>query len=100
MEPRVGNRIARLMRGGNLYEATITGVEDRRLDIIIRETYKSPSQANVASFPSRSGAAYGGYVPPSQVMGGYDVADEENELPARRENRHQGLVQRRHRAGR
>lgn len=81
VEPRVGNRIARLMRGGNLYEATITGVEDRRLDIIIRETYKSPSQTNVVSFPSRSGAAYGGYVPPSQVMGGYDVADEENELP-------------------
>ena len=81
VEPRVGNRIARLMRGGNRYEATVTSVEGRRLDVIIRETYKSPSQARVVSFPSRSGAEYGGYVPPSQVMGGYDVADEENELP-------------------
>ena len=59
VEPRVGSRIARLMRGGNRYEAAVTSAEERELVVIIRETYKSPSQARVVSFPSRAGG--GGY---------------------------------------
>ena len=60
VEPRVGSRIARLMRGGNRYEATVTSAEDREMIVIIRETYKSPSQARVVSFPSRAGGSGGG----------------------------------------
>ena len=59
VEPRVGTRIARLAKGGNLYEAAVTSVE------------------------SRGGADYRVYVP-SAVMG-YEVADgddEERELAA------------------
>ena len=83
VEPRVGTRIARLARGGNLYEATVTSVEEFELAIIIRETYKTPAQSGIVSFPSRGGADYRVYVP-SAVMG-YEVGDgeeEERELAA------------------
>ena len=77
VEPRVGTRIARLTKGGNLYEASVTSVEERELAIIIRETYKTPAQSGIVSFPSRGGADYRVYVP-SAVMG-YEVADREDE---------------------
>ena len=78
VEPRVGARIARLMRGGNRYEATVTSAEEDELSVIIRETYKSPSQARVASFPLRSGAAdYRVYVPR-----GVADYDDDGETPA------------------
>ena len=79
VEPRVGSRIARLIKGGNRYEATVTSAEGRRLDIIIRETYKSPSQMGIVSFPLRGSAEYGGYLP-SQAMT-YDAGDDEMEIP-------------------
>ena len=79
VEPRVGSRIARLIRGGNRYEATVTSAEDRRLDIIIRETYKSPSQMGVVSFPMRGSAQYGGYLPSQAVA--FDAGDDEMEIP-------------------
>ena len=77
VEPRVGTRVARLSRGGNLYEAAVTSVEERELAIIIRETYKTPAQSGIVSFPSRGGADYKVYVP-SAVMG-YEVGDTEDE---------------------
>ncbi len=83
VEPRVGTRIARLVKGGNLYEAAVTSVEEFELVIIIRETYKTPAQSGIVSFPSRGGADYRVYVP-SAVMG-YEVGeddDEERELAA------------------
>jgi hypothetical protein len=79
VEPRVGSRIARLIKGGNRYEATVTSAGDQRLDIIIRETYKSPSQMGVVSFPLRGSAVYGGYLPSQAVA--YDAGDDEMEIP-------------------
>lgn len=78
VERRVGARIARLMRGGNRYEATVTSAEDDEASVIIREIYKSPSQARAASFPLRSGAAdYRVYVP----RGVADYSAEDGETP-------------------
>ena len=56
VEQKIGKRIARLIMGGNRYEATVTSVEERELAIIIRETYRSSAQAGIVSFPSRGGA--------------------------------------------
>ena len=56
VEQKIGKRIAKLILGGNRYEATVTSVEDRELAIIIRETYRSADQAGIVSFPSRGGA--------------------------------------------
>ena len=55
VEQKIGKRIARLIKGGNRYEATVTSVEERELAIIIRETYRSAAQAGIVSFPSRGG---------------------------------------------
>ena len=71
VEPRLMTRLLRLVRGGNQYEAAVTHAGERELTIIIRETYKHPSQAGIVSFPSRAGANYRAYVPGAVL--GYDA---------------------------
>ena len=58
VEPKLTARLLRLARGGNQYEAAVTSASAQELSLIIRETYKHPSQAGIVSFPSRSGANY------------------------------------------
>lgn len=60
VEPRLGSRLIRLMRGGNRYEAAVKSVGERELAIMIREVFQHPSQIGAVSFPSRDGAR-GGY---------------------------------------
>jgi tetratricopeptide (TPR) repeat protein len=75
VEPKLSSRLIRLVSGGNKYEAAVTHASEQELAIIIRETYKHPSQANIVSFPSRGGADYRVYVP-SPVLG-YEEGDVE-----------------------
>ena len=56
VEPRLAARLVRLTRGGNRYEAVVTGVEERSLSVFIRETFRHPSQAGTVSFPSEGPA--------------------------------------------
>lgn len=58
VEPKLTARLLRLARGGNQYEAAVTSASAQELTLIIRETYKHPSQAGIVSFPSRAGANY------------------------------------------
>jgi len=51
VEARYGQRLARLMAGGNKYEASVTSSPGDALVIIIREVYQHPSQMGVLSFP-------------------------------------------------
>ncbi len=60
VEPRLGSRLIRLMRGGNRYEAAVKSVGDREFVIMVREVFQHPSQKGSVSFPSRDGAR-GGY---------------------------------------
>ena len=53
VEPRHGQRLVRLMEGGNQYEAAITSSTEEMMSVIIRETYQDPSQAGRLSFPPR-----------------------------------------------
>ena len=62
VEPKLTARLLRLVRGGNQYEAAVTSAGAQELTIIIRETYKHPSQVGIVSFPSRAGANYQVYV--------------------------------------
>lgn len=73
VEPKLAARLARLMRGGNRYEATVTGSGFQELTIIIRETFKHPSQAGAMSFPSRGASDYRAYMP----MGTLDYDEDE-----------------------
>ena len=53
VEPRHGQRLLKLMEGGNKYIATIIRSSEEAATIIIREVYQHPSQAGRPSFPSR-----------------------------------------------
>ena len=53
VEPRHGQRLARLMTGGNRYAANVTSSTEESLAIIIREVFLHPSQAGQLSFPTR-----------------------------------------------
>lgn len=51
LEPRIGRRVARLVAGGNRYEATVAGFSGQTLSVLIREVYRSASQSQITSFP-------------------------------------------------
>lgn len=62
IEPKLTVRLRKLISGGNQYEATVTSSGTQELTIIIRETYKHPSQAGMVSFPSRTDADHRAYM--------------------------------------
>ncbi len=49
----IGQRLIDLLQGGNLYEVVALGISRLSLRVIIRETYKDPSQASKLSFPEQ-----------------------------------------------
>ena len=77
VEPRLAARLLRLVRGGNQYEAAVTSAGSKELTIIIRETFKHPSQTGIVSFPSRAGAGYRVYVPGSVLAYGDDEPESD-----------------------
>ena len=80
VEARLATRLARLMTGGNRYEAAVVGINDWGVSIIMRETYRHPSLHNISSFPTNSRAAL--RPPASQNVLNYldgDDLDEEEE---------------------
>ena len=54
VEPKLGQRLIRLMAGGNKYDAAVIGVNDQLISVIIRETYRHRSLQSVYSFPSKT----------------------------------------------
>ncbi len=78
VEPKMMARLARLLRGGNQYEATVTSAGFHELTIIIRETFKHPSQAGIVSFPSRGDDHYRVYLP----EGALDYEDADKDVSA------------------
>jgi len=56
VEPRHGQRIVKLMEGGNKYSAAIvSATAEGNVSVIINETYQDPSQIGRLSFPQRDG---------------------------------------------
>ena len=53
LDRRIGRRLIKLISGGNAYEATLIGVDQSRVALMIRETYRAPSLSNVSSFPNK-----------------------------------------------
>jgi len=54
VEPKHGQRLAKLMNGGNKYSAAIVSSKEDRMTIILRETYQDPGQDGQPSFPPSS----------------------------------------------
>lgn len=55
LEPKLGQRLAELINGGNRYLAAIAQSDPRIVRLLIRETYQDPSQRNRISFPGKLG---------------------------------------------
>jgi len=53
VEPRHGQRLIKLMQGGNQYTANVINASEDGVTVIIREVYQDPSQAGRLSFPPR-----------------------------------------------
>jgi len=53
VEPKHGQRLIKLMDGGNQYSAAIVSVGEERVTVLIREIYQDPSQSGQLSFPPR-----------------------------------------------
>jgi tetratricopeptide (TPR) repeat protein len=50
VEPKLRARLIRLLDGGNKYAAAVTTLDNNECRVIIKETYRDPSQANRPSF--------------------------------------------------
>ena len=53
LDPKNGQRLARLIKGGNRYSAAVVKSVREMMSIIIREIYQHPSQAGKLSFPPK-----------------------------------------------
>lgn len=86
VEPRIGTRLAKLMKGGNRYEAAITQLDRDEVRIIIRETFAHPDNFDKVSFPGSTAARAGGVRP--DIRGSalrYDDDEESEELEEEQE---------------
>lgn len=87
LDSRTAERIIELMAGGNTYEIFALGTSAAGLRIIVRETYRAPSQADRVSFPRQISQA-GKYLRERDLLRQRDEAEfylsdeDEEELEA------------------
>ncbi len=62
VEPRLAQRLIRLMDSGNQYVAAISGLADNDVRVFIRETFRHASQAGKLSFPPAVTEAFRPYL--------------------------------------
>ncbi|MFC1941172.1 tetratricopeptide repeat protein [Chloroflexota bacterium] len=58
VEPKHGQRLIKLMAGGNKYTATIVSSTEEVVTVIIREVYQDPSQVGKLAFPPRGAQTF------------------------------------------
>lgn len=75
-----GQRLIKLMDGGNQYTAAITSVNGKKITVIIKETYQHPSQVGQLSFPPKGMKAPKPYVS-EKAFKGEGEDDELGEEP-------------------
>lgn len=80
VDPKHGQRLIKLMAGGNQYTVAITSAAQGKVTVIIREVYQHPTQARQLSFPPRGMKAPKPYVSEKMFKGDADF-DELNEEP-------------------
>jgi tetratricopeptide (TPR) repeat protein len=79
MEPKLGLRLLRLMEGGNQYAAAVKSLSEGDVEVIIKETYRDPSQTRL-SFPAVvGGEGVRPYIKESLLRLGEDDEDEVEE---------------------
>lgn len=61
LEPKLAQRVTRLLEMGNRYSAAVTSVDEGSVRVILRETHRDPSMGSRPSFPASlvdAGRAY------------------------------------------
>ncbi len=53
VDPKHGQRLVKLMAGGNKYSVAVVSSTEEAMTVIIREVYQDPSQIGKLSFPSK-----------------------------------------------
>ena len=77
VEPKLGIRLLRLMKGGNRYDAAIISTNHQEISIIIWEAYRHPDLGSVCSFPTRSKEEYKVHWKDARLR--YDIDSEREE---------------------
>ncbi len=80
VEPKLGLRLARLMKGGNRYDAAVISVHRQEISIIIWEAHRDPSLDGVCSFPTRSKDEYKGYLRDALLRYDLEAGSEDEEF--------------------
>ncbi len=60
--PKHGQRLIKLMKGGNKYTAAILSSTEDKISVIIREVYQDPSQVGQPSFPPKGVEGFRPYI--------------------------------------
>jgi hypothetical protein len=55
VDTKLARRLLPLIASGNRYSAAVARVDDRRIEVMIRETYQAPENARKSSFPIARG---------------------------------------------
>lgn len=76
IEPKLAQRLLRLLEIGNRYSVAVTSVDDQAVKVILRETYRDPSMGNRPSFPTSVGEAGRAY---TRDILRYELEEEEEE---------------------
>jgi len=54
LEPKIAQRVTRLVAAGNRYSAAITAIDESHVRIIVREEFRHPSMRSRPSFPTQA----------------------------------------------
>jgi hypothetical protein len=76
IEPKLGQRLIKLMDGGNEYIAAISALDSKEVRLFIRETFQHASQTGKLSFPPTVTEAFRPYVKGRLIQ--RDNDDDEN----------------------
>jgi len=79
VEPPHGNRLAKLILGGNKYEAAISSLDNNRVKVFVRETFQHPVQAGKHSFPTKVADDFQPHVKDALLRNGEEELLEEDE---------------------
>ena len=78
LEPKIAQRVMRLVEAGNRYSAAITSIDEQHVRVIIREEYRDPSMRSRPSFPTQSGPEIRPYTRDSSFR--TDLEDEDDDV--------------------
>jgi len=80
LEPKLGQRVIKLLEIGNTYTAAVTAVDENAVRVILREAHRSPAMGNRPSFPTTSAPeVFRGYT--REDIFRADFEEEEEEYP-------------------